>query len=445
MSSIFFFSSLRSGLQSLEDGSEMTKSLIEADALLNSKPSEALQLFTNIVQASSVVSPRAIFGKARALDLLAAEQHSNRHLEEAINTYQQVIRLKAEVPTTLLFQAARFCADRMRFRGWSSKAVAMLKDLVKSMPNETEPLNLLGMQFLYMNQKNAAKEMFEAALLLEPSHRHSARHLGWILKNSQANSDELERGVKLMLQGIQGDEEVEGNIFLALGDGLRRLEREEEANQIYEQGVQQGVFLSFWQRSMYNVAGLKSKPIWSLKETGAAQGLRKLEHNWNVIRDEALHILHEGEKGFFQPEAEGLQDTGDWRQFTLFEQGRKNEKACAKTPKTCSLIGSIEAARSNKRGQVKFSVMYPGTHVFAHSGPTNCRLRAHLGLKVPEGHVKMRVADQFLSWEEGKVLVFDDSFDHEVWHEGQGERIILIVDLWHPQLDLETKKSLQPI
>lgn len=29
--------------------------------------------------------------------------------------------------------------------------------------------------------------------------------------------------------------------------------------------------------------------------------------------------------------------------------------------------------------------MQPGTHVFAHTGPTNCRLRAHLGLVIPKG------------------------------------------------------------
>lgn len=41
--------------------------------------------------------------------------------------------------------------------------------------------------------------------------------------------------------------------------------------------------------------------------------------------------------------------------------------------------------------QVKFSVMHPGTHIWPHTGPTNCRLRAHLGLVIPES-VAIRVA-----------------------------------------------------
>ena len=37
-------------------------------------------------------------------------------------------------------------------------------------------------------------------------------------------------------------------------------------------------------------------------------------------------------------------------------------------------------------------------------------------------------------WEEGKVIAFDDSFEHEVWHNGTELRLILIVDLPHPDL-----------
>ena len=43
--------------------------------------------------------------------------------------------------------------------------------------------------------------------------------------------------------------------------------------------------------------------------------------------------------------------------------------------------------------QIKFSVMYPGTHVWPHTGPTNCRLRAHLGLVVPK-NVFIRAGDE---------------------------------------------------
>ena len=105
--------------------------------------------------------------------------------------------------------------------------------------------------------------------------------------------------------------------------------------------------------------------------------------------------------------------------------------------------------------QAKFSVMDAGTHVWSHTGPTNTRLRIHLGLKVPsksevadrDGLVErseLRVADRFLSWGNGEVFVFDDSFDHEVWHNSRlnHPRIILIMDMWHPELPLNQRTSL---
>ena len=158
-----------------------------------------------------------------------------------------------------------------------------------------------------------------------------------------------------------------------------------------------------------------------------------MEENWREIRDEALSLLREDNSGFL-PESENLQDVGDWKQFELFQRGQMLP-GCKKAPKTCSIVSKIQAATSNKRGQVKFSIMkvkvlkklssakiegfflQSGTHVHPHSGPTNCRLRAHLGLKVPPRSLqtlRLRVADKHLHWEEGKVFIFDDSFDHEV-------------------------------
>ena len=68
--------------------------------------------------------------------------------------------------------------------------------------------------------------------------------------------------------------------------------------------------------------------------------------------------------------------------------------------------------------------MQPGTVVWPHTGPTNARLRLHLGLVVPEDYknVNLTVAEQTRYWEEGKVLTFDDSFEHSVMHHGEHYR-----------------------
>lgn len=83
--------------------------------------------------------------------------------------------------------------------------------------------------------------------------------------------------------------------------------------------------------------------------------------------------------------------------------------------------------------------MVPGTHITPHNGPTSKKLRVHLPLVGTQG-ASMRVGDETRELEEGKCIIFDDSFNHEAWHNGEQTRINLIVDFWHPELsDAEVK------
>lgn len=52
----------------------------------------------------------------------------------------------------------------------------------------------------------------------------------------------------------------------------------------------------------------------------------------------------------------------------------------------------------------------------------------------------MRVGDDVKYLKEGECILFDDSFNHEAWHDGEKTRINLIFDFWHPELsDQEVK------
>lgn len=53
--------------------------------------------------------------------------------------------------------------------------------------------------------------------------------------------------------------------------------------------------------------------------------------------------------------------------------------------------------------------------------------------------------DGFRSWKEGDFIIFDDSFEHEVWHNGTSTRLVLIVDVWHPELTEEEKRTMAAI
>jgi hypothetical protein len=90
----------------------------------------------------------------------------------------------------------------------------------------------------------------------------------------------------------------------------------------------------------------------------------------------------------------------------------------------------------------------PGTHILPHCGTTNRRLIMHFALRGAEG-VNFRVGDDGDSLDpslfgprggwvnsynggDGSSIVFDDSFEHEVKHNGKADRFILLVVLKHP-------------
>jgi len=418
------------------------------DGVAEQSAAEALIADCNSVLAKGP-SPRALFIKGKALNSLAKIKRSNLLLEEAINTLNQVVTSTGNVPVSLLEQAGSECVDLMLFRGWNMRAIQVQKTLVKKIDDVTKR-NRLGVLHLLSGQNSEAEAVFEAVLRSHPDNGFAMAHLGFILKlegtKAGRSSALLQRGVDLLRRGIESGDVIDGKFFFHLGDGLRRLGRPEDADRVYAEGANRKVFLSFWQRSLYNVEGLKAQPVWQLAETGSQRQLETIAANWQEIKREALAIFREG---LYVSEGESLKDVGSWAQFELYRQGRKNRKSCARAPKTCALIDAVPEVTTNRRGQVKFSVMEAGTHVHAHSGPTNCRLRAHLGLQVPAGSSsRLRVADRNLTWREGAMFVFDDSFDHEVWHEdpGRGQsRIVLILDIWHPDLTTLQKESLPAI
>ncbi|KFM75528.1 hypothetical protein X975_22465, partial [Stegodyphus mimosarum] len=379
--------------------------------------------------------------RAQCLDRLAESQRSNKYLEDAIAAYQKVIAIK-DVPEKLCLLAGRRAADRMRFRGFMGKSLKLLSDMVTKFPQNIDLKNEMAVGYLLIGQNKEAKKVLIDVLKLAPNSGFAKVHLGFILKTDESKYEEA---AKLMSEGIASREPgvIDGRFYFHLGDALHRTGKQTEALKVYEDAVKEGLFLSAYQRSLYNVNSLTGTPWWDPKKTPYAPYFKRLEKDWKLIRDEALSLIDKTNSGFL-PESEGLQEKGDWKQFEIFARGRKIEKNCMKVPKTCALIAEIPDAAGCKRGQVKFSIMHPSTHVWAHTGPTNCRLRAHLGLVVPEG-VSIRVANETRKWEEGKILLFDDSFEHEVWHNGSSFRLILIVDFWHPELTAYQKRTLTPI
>jgi aspartyl/asparaginyl beta-hydroxylase (cupin superfamily) len=157
-----------------------------------------------------------------------------------------------------------------------------------------------------------------------------------------------------------------------------------------------------------------------------------LEAEYPAIRKEILAL----DQGEFAPETEPIRRTGNWNVLFFHERGRRNEKVCARCPVTSRVLDAHRTIHT-LAGLSYVSRLAPGTHITTHRGPTNLRLRCHLAIRVPEGNCGIRVDSRTRQWREGKCLVFDDYLPHEAWNHTGGDRVVLIVDLWHPGLSDE--------
>ena len=130
-------------------------------------------------------------------------------------------------------------------------------------------------------------------------------------------------------------------------------------------------------------------------------------------------------------EVESIQTDNDWKTFFLLGIGMDCAENAKRCPETMRLLGKIPGVKT-----AFFSILSPHKHIPAHRGAYNGVLRFHLGLMVPEPRekVRIRVHRQMISatWTEGKSLIFDDTFNHEVWNDTEGYRVVLFVDFTRP-------------
>ena len=154
-----------------------------------------------------------------------------------------------------------------------------------------------------------------------------------------------------------------------------------------------------------------------------------LQQQYPAIRDEIMAL----EPSRFHRESEGIGRTGDWDVTFFYERGRRHDDNLDACPTLTRVVERHPTMRT-AAGLIYLSRLRAGTEIAAHRGPTNMRLRCHLGIQVPRGNCGIRVGDETRKWEEGQCLVLDDFFEHEAWNRTKQDRIVLIVDLWHPGL-----------
>lgn len=180
----------------------------------------------------------------------------------------------------------------------------------------------------------------------------------------------------------------------------------------------------------------------------------QLEEAWEDIRYEALREL--ASNGTFESylrrtSAADIQEhlrsnagTPSWEAFFFYRRGERYHQHHQRCPITSQVLDSIDLCRIEAEApEICFSVLKPGTEILPHHGVTNLRLVMHLPLLVPSDCALNVFGGGEHHWQEGKAVLFDDTYRHEAWNRSNQSRVVLLMDCWNPYLTLVEREAMQ--
>jgi hypothetical protein len=176
-------------------------------------------------------------------------------------------------------------------------------------------------------------------------------------------------------------------------------------------------------------------------------GVSEIEQATDVIRAEFLALAEKRDE--FAPRLAGLRGPessseriGKWSMIPLIRNGSVVEEFASLCPRTFELAQGLDLpAIGLISPSLYFSVLEPNSRIAPHTGIINARLIAHFPLIVPE-NCGFRVGGEDRRWEPGKALIFDDMTVHEAWNDSDRIRVVLIADLWRPELSAAERSAI---
>ncbi|GAB3098710.1 aspartyl/asparaginyl beta-hydroxylase domain-containing protein [Lysobacter terrae] len=181
--------------------------------------------------------------------------------------------------------------------------------------------------------------------------------------------------------------------------------------------------------------------------------LADIERHTDAIREELLGVMADEARlspyidmSSDAPTAavwKDLNRSARWSSFHLYRHGEQIEEHARRCPRTMEALASIPLMQIPEHSpEALFSILKAGTHIPPHTGVINGRLTVHLPLVVPPACGALRAGEEARGWEEGRCLVFDDSFVHEAWNDSPQDRAVLIFDVWDPRLSAAEREAL---
>ena len=325
--------------------------------------------------------------------------------------------------------------------GMNEKAADNFAHTARLDPENVSAMIKAGMLYTAKGRTEAGAELLQRAVLTEPALDQAATNT----KMTPAARQEigsalraLNKHYKRMNQQIL--DELAGKYPAKERDrferAMRILYREEQPE--YNHPMQRPEFIL--------IPGMQATPWFESEEF---DWVSRVEAAYDDIRGELDALLEE--QAEFSPYIVANEEGADhsktragtdfsslvgspvWTSFHMTKAGVISENY-TRCPKTMAVMESLPYPEAeNYMPEIFFSRLQPGGHIIPHYGQMNFRLTIHLGLIIPDG-CGIRVGEETRHWETGKILAFDDSFEHEAWNRGDCERIVLIFEAWHPDI-----------
>jgi aspartate beta-hydroxylase len=404
-----------------------------------------------------------------AMALLARGQH-----DEAEQIFNKVLEA-----APYHRDALNFLANRAYGRGELGLCMELLEKAIRTKPDDPVLLENLAVAYIDGGKLAEAEEQFDKVLALKPGDLDATLYKGHLLDRSGRHAEALEYyaracigvgNVKAYLHSSLRPTRMKDllrHAVNAIMNELRRMlaaglepvhaghpgadfSRVDDCVLAFVGGPQQRPD-ALQRPSFLYFPGLSTKPFYERDEVPES---RVLEAAAPAVLAEYSTLLAQAAE--FPPyvQAPEQQDPQQWRElnnslawsaYHLYRNSERSAEACEACPETARVVESLALARiPGHAPEVFFSVLKPGTHIPPHFGLGNYKLAMHLPLVLP-GDCSIRVGNETRSWEEGKCLIFDDSFQHEAWNRSGQPRVVLILDVWHPELHEHERAALSAV
>lgn len=134
-----------------------------------------------------------------------------------------------------------------------------------------------------------------------------------------------------------------------------------------------------------------------------------------------------------------------WTALHFWRNGEVIEDNARRCPATMEALAQAPMPQVLGRSpNAHWSRLLPGTHIAPHTGMLNTRLICHIPIRTAP-KCSLRVGSETRSWVDGVPLVFDDSMEHEARNAGDEERVVLLFEIWRPEIPEVDRTSIAQI